>query len=691
MTPASPPRHLLIVAPQCKALSHLSGLEDVAHSLQSTLEDPWVGGCESPQGLSRRLVGNVKRAVIDEAVRAAALQAGAAGAVLVLVILGHGMILGTEPGLSLMASDSIPDQSMTVVDVNDLLIKAASSPGVPEVIALVDTCHSGAATPNLTALNWGVRQGATRISLLTSVGVNDLAFDLKFSRALTSVLQDGIQGAGQYLSLQTVHNRMKTAHDVDGQLTLYDGISHDPPNWLSRNAQHDHTGGLLLGPIGEEELRSALAPLDKEDSVAKISDPTDLDRLHHELLKIREGSDNSVDAEGALRVIRGLREAYHTKELLDSWPGEKTLTSTRLRHAVRAAAGRAVQELEGSGTHLLRDCVEVLRLRAPRVHQSRTEPLATFVASLAAEDCLPPHAKALKNWADSVCAVTELNDAFEKIKEHEKQSRLRLVVSLDAALADDWPETLRAWLLDHGEPVDHDKFPCKPTQSGVERALRSVLKWAHIRGRKRGESVHRVEIAAPAPLLVRWRPEETPIGEFLGVNHDIVLRWSDRICPPEHLDLINEIARKHLEKMQKDSTHGAPVSWLGLQHTSQTGELVEQLEHGSYKPALALNHRPSSLEKLLEQLLAHRPIVLWSEDEGVLPPETREAVERYWHRLPDEFSNAYRNSWQDSTEQVAAAEYGRNLARLRSVWDDLEWLDFCDWFEMPSIDSEEVA
>ncbi|MFF3543745.1 hypothetical protein ACFYXD_18120 [Streptomyces platensis] len=691
MTPTSLPRHLLIVAPQCNALGPLSGLEEVAHSLQSTLEDPWLGGCQSPRGLTCLLAGDVKRAAIDQAVRNAALQAGTAGAVLVLAFLGHGMILGSGPGLSLMASDSSPDQSMTVVDVNDLLIGAANTPGVQEVIAVVDTCHSGAATPNLSALNWGVRQGATRISLLTSAGFNELAFDLKFSRSLTSVLRDGVQGAGKYLSLQTVHNRMKTAHDVDGQLTLHDGLSQEPPNWLSRNAQHDRTGGLLLGPIGEEELRSALVPLGKEDFVAKISDLTDLDRLRQELLKIREGPDVSVDAEGALRVIRGLREAHRTKELLASWPGEKTLTSIRLRHAVREASGRAVQELEGSGSDLLRDCVEVLRLRAPRMHQSRTEPLATFVASLAAEDSLPPHTQALKNWADSVRAVTELNDAFEKIKEHEKQSRLRLVVSLDAALGDDWPETLRAWLLDHGEPVARRAFPCEPTQSGVERALRSVLKWAHVTGRKRGESVHRVEIAAPAPLLVRWRPEETPIGELLGVNHDIVLRWSDRICPPEHLGLINEIARKYLEQMQKDCVHGAPVSWLDLQVTSQTGELVNQLQRGGYKPALALNHRPTSLGKLLEQLLAHRPIVLWNEGEGVLPPETYEAVEQYWHRLPDEFSMAYRSNWQDSDEQVAGAGYSGNLARLRSVWDDLEWLDFCDWFETFSTDSEEVA
>jgi hypothetical protein len=58
MTPPAPPRHLLVIAPQCPDQGMLDGLEDTARSLHAVLLDPAVGGCEKPpSGLSSLLCG----------------------------------------------------------------------------------------------------------------------------------------------------------------------------------------------------------------------------------------------------------------------------------------------------------------------------------------------------------------------------------------------------------------------------------------------------------------------------------------------------------------------------------------------------------------------------------------------------------------------------------------------------------
>ncbi|OWA17379.1 hypothetical protein B9W61_33135 [Streptomyces sp. CS057] len=693
MTARPCPRHLLVIAPQCPELGMLADLEDLASALHATLLDRWTGGCEdAPPGVASLLSGpSVGQRQIEDAVRGAARRAGEDGAVLVLAFVGHGMIPGQIPRLFLMAGDSRRDEPTTVVNVGDLLAQALDTQGVQEVIALVDTCHAGAAVPDIAALGTGIRGGATRLTLLMSVGVTEEAFGLSFTRTLVDVLGAGVADGGEYLSVEAVRDAVNTAADAGARLVRMDGDPFGQHRWLARNVRHVQTRGPLLGAVGEEELAWALEPLGETSRHSAPHSTADLERLRKELLGIPCGlSGSAADVTVALRVVDGLLDALRTADLLRSWPGTP-LTSERIRRAARAAGGTTATPPGADGSDLLRDCLERLRLRVHRPGCSRTAPMAAFVAALAGDDRLGPDRPELTAWARTVGAVVELNDAFAALAERETSSRLRLVVSLHAALADDWPETLAAWLLDRGEHVAHREFACTPSRSGVEQGLPAVLKWASAEARRAGAVLRRVEVAASSALLTRWRPEEADLGVRLGVRHDVVLRWSERLCPPDHLYWINDYARDRLAMMRSEPDGGAPVDWLSRDETDRPAELNDRLRDGAYGRAVGLGHRPERLDQIMPHLLAYAPIVLWPQGEEEVPAGSRTSVHRYWDRLPGEFSAAYRESWRSGGGEGGPPDGLGDLARLRSVWHDTEWLDFCDWFETCSTDGENTG
>ncbi|MBD0839763.1 hypothetical protein ICC28_13765 [Streptomyces sp. TRM68416] len=664
MTPPPPPRHLLVIAPQCADLAVLDGLEDVARSLHAVLLDPAVGGCaEPPQGLPSLLCGpDVMQTQVEKAVRDAAERAAEAGAVLVLAFLGHGTTPGDAPRLLFMASDSRSDVPGTVVDLGGLLAAAVDTPGVRGVFALVDTCRAAGAVPDLAALGAGVRGGAVRLSVLMSVGVFEDAYGLAFSRGVVRVLREGLAGAGEFLTADDVQEAVDALAGTGARVVTANGDSLAGRVWFARNIRHTAGHGPLLGPVAEDELRWALAPLGEAVPTARA----DLERLRGSL-RARP----SEAAACALRVADALADALRTAKLLREWPG--SLTSDRLRRAFTTAAKGAVTVPDSCGGELLRDCVEALRLRVPRLRDGRMAATAAFVAALAAEDHLTPATPELAAWARETDAVVDLNDAFARLAEHSADGRLRLVVSLHAAVADDWPETLLAWLLDGEHPLAHEEFGCTPTQEGVERELFAVLAWAKRRARATGCRLRHVDIAAPTALLATWRPEETKQrGPRLGLSYEIVLRWSDRLCPPAHLDWINDYARDRLDS--------AP-HWLGEQDTGDAQALADRLADGAYGGALALGHRPDRLTEVLEPLLAFAPVVLWPQDPGDLPDAARQSVARHWDRMPGELSAAYRSAWQHGAAARDPGDGHPELARVRSAWHDAQWLDFCDLFD----------
>ncbi|MFF8382669.1 vWA-MoxR associated conflict system protein [Streptomyces kanasensis] len=684
------PRHALVIGAQCPDLGLLDGLEAAAEALHDTLTAPWVGACEKdPPVAATLLCGEaVARADVEAAVRAAALAAGEAGAVLVVALLGHGMASGT--GLCFMASDSRAEAPVTAVDVGSLLAQVLETQGLAGVIAIVDTCHAGNAVPDLKSVANGIRQGDTRLSLLMGSGAAEEAYGLRFSRTLVKVLQDGIPAAGETLPPHAVVEAVREDGGTAGQAILraeFDGALFAPAGlWLARNARHGtHPAGGLLGPVGAEELVRAVEAVDEPLPVGQLTTVQDLEALRRGLA----AASSSPARAWALDVVDGLAAAVRTVGLLDAWPGAP-LTSGLLRRTLAAACPGPVEAPpESSGRELLRDAVEYLLLRAPTAGQRRTRPLADFVALLAHETRVDPSTPAVRGWAAALGVGIDLNDAFERLADRTRAMRLRLVVSLHAAVGDEWPESLAVWLLDGGTVHGREEFACAPDRAGVERQVGAALRWASRLAAGMDTPLRRVEVAAPAPLLVQWRPEETDFGMRLGAEYDVVLRWSDRIQPPEDRWWINERARRTLDALES-SSDGRRVDWLGESDTRQPQELQARLRSEPRTRAVALEHRPRHLEALLDLLLQSSPIVLWPDDEAHrVPVEARRYLDASWHLLPGEFCRAYRDRWS-CQDRTPAAGRG-HLAPLRTVWDDPEWLEFCRWFEQSATDGESPA
>ncbi|MEV0038359.1 hypothetical protein [Streptomyces sp. NPDC050804] len=719
------PRLLLVVAPQNSAMGTLTELENAARELSATLMAGGLGGCEASPGTPLPLPllygPGLTQARIEAAVRAAIGRAGETGATLVLAFLGHGITPGSQPTLYLMAGDSRPDTLSTAVNVSELLVQAVEEPGVDGVIGIVDTCHAAGAVPDLKALGSGVRGGRTRLSLLMSSQTGQEAYDLAFSRRLDELLRRGLPGEGAFVGISAAKEALRRT--VTGQDVV--SLEHDgdhfaaEPLWLARNACHRDTEGP--GPVGAEELRGALdaAGLDgawpAEWTLPAVGELRD--RVRDRIRKDQEerGGQGEQGAAGAgprpplvraLQVVDGLRICLVTHSFLTSWMGG-ALTTERLRRALPALPADTRRRLpESSGTELLRDLLESLILRVPRVGGSRTAPLARFVAALALDASLDLTAPEAVAWAESTGARIELNDAREELGRGVAARRMRLVIGLHATVADGWPESLGLWLLDGGQVCERTELPCVPAQNAVEAGLGEAIGWARRHARLRGSPLRQVDIAVPAGLLTRWKPEETDFGVRLGVHHDVVLRWSHRLNPPAHLWWINDHARSGLERMASRAAKTAPVDWLSERETGRPQELGDRLRSGAYTRALALGHRPAQLEQVMELLLAYAPIVVWPDGDGEFTAAERTVVDTFWDRLPAELAEAYRRRWRDGPgprgpedgpgdelhagsgggsggglgSVPADPESGR-LADLRTVWHDLEWLDFCAWLE----------
>ncbi|MEV8156510.1 hypothetical protein AB0R11_29115, partial [Streptomyces fradiae] len=59
--------------------------------------------------------------------------------------------------------------------------------------------------------------------------------------------------------------------------------------------------------------------------------------------------------------------------------------------------------------------------------------------------------------------------------------------------------------------------------------------------------------------------------------------------------------------------------------------------------------------------------------------------------LPGEFCRASGEGWGGPADRSAGRPGRGHLARLRTVWDDAEWLEFCRWFEQYATDGESPA
>jgi hypothetical protein len=254
-------RHALVIASQCKKEFTLTYLHEAARDLDAALRDGDIGACEP--GLKNGeslLLGPISAADITVRIGDAIDYAAASDAVLVLALLGHGFIPGESPALYLMGWDSVNQDTRTAVNVRELLAQAANKSGVKSVIGIIDTCTAAAAVPSMADLMTGTRGGLTRLQLLMAAAVNQTAYDMRMSRALTALLTAGLPGADTHFTLEDAKHRMADA--LTGQNLVrfdYDGVK-SGDGWLARNRQA--AGQLLaLGAYGTAELTAALRAL----------------------------------------------------------------------------------------------------------------------------------------------------------------------------------------------------------------------------------------------------------------------------------------------------------------------------------------------------------------------------------------------------------------------------------------------
>lgn len=174
------------------------------------------------------------------------------------------------------------------------------------------------------------------------------------------------------------------------------------------------------------------------------------------------------------------------------------------------------------------------------------------------------------------------------------QRRLRLVVSLHGSVTGhDWPEQLDAWLLCDGRAAEHDVVDCHPTQAGVEDALRKAVQWGEDHAADLELKLRRVEVAAPARLLLHWHPELVRYGPRLGVDYEVIVRSSARLNPPERW-----MVRRAEECLATVADATSPVvHWLGEHETREAAKLRQRLEDGRYPGPIGLHrHRGDAVK-----------------------------------------------------------------------------------------------
>ncbi|MGW1976774.1 vWA-MoxR associated conflict system protein [Streptomyces sp. NPDC001889] len=665
-----PERHALVIAPQCTSMGRLVRLEKAAAALGAVLTDPSVGDCRPglPDGTTTLLTGDhLTSAEITAAAERAIQYAAERGAVLVLAFLGHGLTPGGSGTLHLMAADSHDDLRHRSVKVTDLLTTALDHPAIPGVLGIVDTCHAAGALPAAQDLTSGTTLGNTRIALLMGASLHEEAVDLAFSRGLTALLRSGIPGRGPTLTTADLRSALRatlTGQSVTG--LDYDGTAGEPL-WFARNTRAgEPLPGGLGGPLAHEELTEALAALDPPPPLPDTGVPA-AERCRDEVLTRPAGPAR----ERALRALDSLLLALRTVIFIRSWTGAG-LTTEALRHALHTLLA-AEQRVPAPGTAVTDVAiVDELAFNHPASEPDGRAALARFTALLGLHCGKRPDDPELLGWGRLIQAPAQVNDAIRYATARGDEQRLGLVVSLHSSLAGEWPETLDAWLLLDGSVLHHEQFPAEPAdRPGAEAALEAAALWAEDLARTLRLPLKRLDIAVPGALLLEWRPEEAGTALLLGVRFDVRLHWSSRLTPDAVLRSVDTTVAERWETIS-GAASGAPVDWLAHEDLADRQLLRGRLRTGRYTRGIGLTQHPGGDPRLLEILLAYTPVLLWPRTDLGFPEERHGCLDTRWWAMPGALLHAYRESWR-------GADAG-DLAELRAVWDDREWLRFCWYF-----------
>jgi hypothetical protein len=292
--------------------------------------------------------------------------------------------------------------------------------------------------------------------------------------------------------------------------------------------------------------------------------------------------------------------------------------------------------------------------------------MVRFVVALLEEVGGEYNEGALSVWARRIDAEVLLNDELLFSGERVQGHRLRLVIALDTPHSGFWPSGIDCWLLDRDRTLEKRRFGCEPTKEALEQAVDSAVEWAEGEALKLELEIRRVDVAAPARILLEWRPEDAGAEMMLAAEYDVTLHWSERLRVKAATHLRR--AKRSLSKIRGSlSSEGdSPINWVTLAEMADREELVARVRRGQLAKAVGLTARPDA--SLLEFLLKSAAILVWPRVETATDVHTR-ALEEEWAALPEALSLAYRKS-QEENEVLP-------LGELRAIWDDGEWLDFC--------------
>lgn len=673
-------RHVIVVASQCSTMPHLEKLESAARDLHSVLTDPDLGGAEPTDDsllLDPQSPEDVRRAVY-----AAATRAQQDGAVLIVALLGHGF---TAPALRFMVRGSLLASSASALDVPGLLGEVANE--AEGVIALVDTCHAGAAPPSPDTLANGVRDGQVRLAVVMAAASSQDAYGMNLSLALAAVLRRGLENRGAHLLVDDElmsSVRAEVSNRGGGQSigrSVFDQYDFaESPLWLAHNARASYGTSSEIGPVAARLL--------DESTEGWPNRPTRWSNASLTAFLSSGGLDQPPAQRIRVEEIKAeLQECKRTVKVLKEHLPEAMRTAV-LRKAARRAGfpARLVSDPQ------LRDLVEYAVLEGSPYMRTTHSSLGRLVAALLVEADITAPVE-LDDWIGGHRDVVSFKDAHKEFQQTDHSARTRLVLGIPSIAgrqrsggegAPEWPRRLHAWVLQEGETLGSNDFDAPSRdEAGMSTVIKAAIRWARS-CLPTGERLQHIDIAACGRALAQWHPEEARTGlQKLGIAHRVTLRWNSSIVRDEYAEWdafeLNNLAEEVLDALEAGN---AELSWLGPADMADLDRLADRLASEPGRPR-ALEERPVGCDATLTALAAFTPILIWPEGADAAPGQFRAVVDRMWNKIQDE------QEWHASRVTKPADGGSDSLRRVRRVWHDRQWLAFCRLFETPLSSPEE--
>ena len=539
--------------------------------------------------------------------------------------------------------------------------EAVERSGVNGVIGIIDTCAAAAAQPRLP--------GQTRLSLLMACPVGDSTYDMNMSRHLAELLHAGIPLREAQLGVLEVAGLLQAVLPEQALTTSeHNGdLRQERSGWAKKGTGPPASS---LGSYGMTELATAMRAFRSDWAVPDLADLARLRELEQKV----KGKSSSLERDRVAKVIENLIIASQTILFLRRLD-TTGLTTDALRHALKRS-----DNTDRSSLAVIMDmefiteayAVEHVALNYATKEETCRPRMARFLVTLLDSLGINPDGHEMRSWADAVQAKVAFGDALKEIRKQQVGQRFRLVISLQHTLAGEWPSQLSYWLRNDGEPLEHDIIDCAPNQQGVEDAVEKVVTKAAIRARRDKAQLEYIDVAAPAGILLRWRPEEVAYGnQHLGFKHTVLPRWSRRLEEGAEVFQMNDIALSQMRDIL-ESKQGRHLRWVTVREVT---DLAVQGKKITF-PAVGLLDHPGESPGLMELLLKSFPVLLWPASGG-LGTAHRRRVDSCWHGLPDAFLAAYRARWETSGAIDLVGD-------IRAVWEDEDWLRFCLEFQIQS-------